>query len=395
MSETSPSLVEFYRRHGISPVGQDISNLETHFTRRGALYRHLGLLPEMFHGRSVVEIGPGSGFNSVFTASLGPRRYVLVEGNPRGVADIDRLFTQYGLRDRIEIVPALVEDYAPDEPFEFVLCEGMLALAGVPDPVALMRQVARLVAPGGVLVITTIDALSDFAETLRRLFAHLLLDPEAPLAEQSARLTPVFGPHLATLAGMSRPHNDWVVDNLLNPASIGPYLSIPEAVAGLGDDFEVYGTSPRFLTDWRWYKDIVPGATRYNVLAVEQYWQHAHNLLDHRRLFPARAAEDNQRLYAAAIDVRDLIRAFETTRDRAIVTMIQARLADMAGMLAAFSDDIAGAVLEARDLLAGGHPDADTVARATRFGPWFGRGQQYLSLHRSRAAGAPGIGGGL
>lgn len=377
-------------------MGQDISNLETHFTRRAALYRHLGLLPGMFRGRSIIEIGPGSGYNSLFTATLAPSRYVLLEGNPRGVADIERLFGQHGLRDRIEIVSALVEDYEAADRFDYVICEGMLALAGVPDPVALMQRVARLVAPGGVLVITTIDALSDFAETLRRLFAQLLLDPSLPLSEQSARLTPVFSPHLATLAGMSRPHDDWVVDNLLNPASIGPYLSMPEAIGGLGDAFEVFGTSPRFLTDWRWYKDIVPGATRYNALAVEQYWQHAHNLIDHRRLFPARPAEGNQRLYADAMAVRDQIRTYETTRDRAIVAPIQARLTDMAGMLGEFSADIAGAVLEARDLLADGHPDADAVARATRFGPWFGRGQQYLTLHRSgTAAEAAGHGGAV
>lgn len=386
MSDTSPSLVEFYRRHGISPVGQDISNLEAHFTRRAALYRHLGLLPGVFRGRTVIEVGPGSGFNSLFTASLAPARYVLLEGNPRGVADIERLFGQYGLRERVEIVSALVEDYDTPERFDVVICEGMLALAGVPDPVALMQRVARLVAPGGVLVITTIDALSDFAETLRRLFAQLLLDPALPLSEQTVRLTPVFSSHLSTLSGMSRPHDDWVLDNLLNPASIGPYLSMPEAIAGLGDAFDVYGTSPRFITDWRWYKDIVPGATRYNALAAEQYWQHAHNLIDYRRLFAPRAAEDNQRLYDAARAVRDLIRAVETTRNRALVATIREHLTDIAGMLGMFSEDIAAAVLEARDLLADGRPDADAVARSTRFGPWFGRGQQYLSFSRTHLA---------
>ena len=270
MSDPTPSLVEFYRQHGISPVGQDISNLDTHFTRRAALYRHLGLLPGMFRGRSIIEIGPGSGYNSLFTATLAPSRYVLLEGNPKGVADIERLFGQHGLRDRIEIVSALLQEYDSADRFDFVICEGMLALAGVADPGVLLRSVGRLAAPGGVLLITTIDAMSDFAETLRRLFAHLLLDPASPLSAQSAALTPVFSPHLATLTGMSRPHEDWVIDNLLNPASIGPYLSIPDAIAGLGDGFELFGTSPRFMTDWRWYKTIVPGQTRYNEIAVDQ-----------------------------------------------------------------------------------------------------------------------------
>jgi len=116
------SLLDFYRRHGISPVRQDIRNLDAHFARRAALYRHLGLLPAFLLGRTVLEIGPGSGFNSVYTASLRPSRYVLVEGNPRGVADIGKLFSDYPeLAERIEVVTALADHYRSDEPFDFVL----------------------------------------------------------------------------------------------------------------------------------------------------------------------------------------------------------------------------------------------------------------------------------
>src|SRR5438045_7944899 len=73
--DMTESLLDFYRRHGISPVRQDIRNLDVHFARRAALYRHLGLLPTFLLGRTILEIGPGSGFNSVYTASLGPSRY--------------------------------------------------------------------------------------------------------------------------------------------------------------------------------------------------------------------------------------------------------------------------------------------------------------------------------
>lgn len=380
MSETTPSLVEFYQRHGISPVRQDISNIDVHFTRRAALYRHLGLLPQFFRGRSIVEIGPGSGFNSLFTATLEPSRYVLLEGNPQGVADIERLFAEYQLRDRIEIVTALVEDYQTDDRFDFVICEGMLALAGVADPVALMRAVARFTAPHGVLVITTIDAISDFAETLRRLFAQLLLDPSHALAAQSARLTPIFSPHLATISGMSRPHDDWVIDNLLNPASIGPYLAIPDAIDGLADRFTVFNTSPRFMTDWRWYKAIVPGQTGYNETALQQYWLNAHNLLDYRRLFAPRDPDANRRLYAACIEIRNLIREFESTRDRRVVPQIGGLLDAIGRDVQTFSADIGAAVVEASAILANEASMPEALAASRQFGPWFGRGQQYLSF---------------
>ena len=68
------SLLEFYRRHQISPVRQDIRDLGAHFGRRTALYRHLGILPAFLRGRTVLEVGPGSGFNSLHTASLAAGR---------------------------------------------------------------------------------------------------------------------------------------------------------------------------------------------------------------------------------------------------------------------------------------------------------------------------------
>jgi SAM-dependent methyltransferase len=385
MIEPAASLVDFYRRHGISPVRQDISNLDAHFTRRAALYRQLGLLPAFVRGRRVIEIGPGSGFNSLYTATLEPSRYVLLEGNPRGVADIEALFGGFpALRARIEIASALVQDYATDERFDFVFCEGMLALAGMPDQSALLRSVARFTAPGGVLVITCIDAISDFAETLRRLIGQLLVDPAEPLAAQAARLTPVFGPHLSTLAGMTRRHDDWVIDNLLNPASIGPFLSIPDAIAALGDDFEFFGASPHYCTDWRWYKSLTRPAAGYSERAATQYWEHAHNLLDYRRLFPPREAADNKALHAECDATRDRIRTFEATRDTALVASIRTTLAGIERSVRAFSDAVADAVHEASALVERVPPEAAAVAASRGFGSWFGRGQQYLSFSRRR-----------
>jgi SAM-dependent methyltransferase len=381
---TEGSIVDFYRRYGISPVRQDISDLPRHFARREALYRHLGLLPAFVRGRSVIEVGPGSGFNSLYTASLEPSRYVLVEGNPRGVRDMTALFEQFGsLCQGIEIVPALVEEYEPDQRFDFVLCEGLLGVAGVPDPIALLASVARLVAPGGVLVITCIDALSYFAETLRRLLANLLIDPGESLALRTAVCVRAFGPHLATLPGMTRSAEDWVVDNLINPASIGPFVSIPDAITALSATFDVFGASPRFLTDWRWYKDIgIDG--RFNKLALDEYWANAHHLLDYRRAGPPGDPVQNALLYDACLGVRGEVRALERAPDRGGIERIQRGLRQTGDLVHQAVPGV-GKALQDVERLIDGDVDADRIASAEHFAPWFGRGQQYVSFSRSRA----------
>jgi SAM-dependent methyltransferase len=377
------SLLAFYRRHRISPVRQDIHDLRAHFGRRAALYRHLGILPGFLRGRTALEVGPGSGFNSLYTASLEPSRYVLLEANPRGVDDIRQLFANYpSLAERIEVIAASADDYESAERFAFVFCEGMLALAGVPDPRMLLRTVARNTEPGGVLVITCIDAVSDFSEVLRRFIAQWLIDPARELGEQVAQLLPVFSPHLSTLEGMNRRHDDWIVDNLLNPASIGPLLSIPDAIAAVADEFDVFGSSPRFLTDWRWYKAIGGEGDRFNELALEAYWANVHNLLDYRVWSVPRDPIDNHHLYDACATVRGAVQEYERERDRGIIAVVLGGLDTIVAGVRSLSRVTSDAVAEVRAALAEPVLDTAAVAAGRGFGPWFGRGQQYLSFSR-------------
>ena len=54
---------------------------------------------------------------------------------------------------------------------------------------------------------------------------------------------------------MSRPLNDWILDNVLHPF-VGKLMSMHDAITALDDSFDVLGASPHFITDWRWYKDM-------------------------------------------------------------------------------------------------------------------------------------------
>ena len=335
------SLLDFYTKHGISPVKQDITDLPAHFARRAALYRSLGLPPMAIRDKWVLEIGAGSGDNALYTDTLEPEQYVILEPNPSGASDIR------GRGIGAQVIEETVEEFVCGYSFEVVLCEGLLGLCGT-DPHALLEAVASHVAPGGVLVITCIDAISDHAEVLRRAMAQRLIDRSASLADQVATLRPVFAPHLATLKGMTRSVDDWIIDNLLNPASIGPTFSIPEACAALDGRFDVLGCSPRFLMDWRWYKASEPG----NAWAIASYWQQAHNLYDYRCVKPhwsddrVLIRDANKELMQECQRFRDQLQAYEA-----------------------------------------GDCEYPTLApwMVTPLQPesWFGRGQQYLSFVRT------------
>ena len=70
--QNRPAFVGFYESNNISPVSQDISDLNKHFQRRNSLFRSLGILPSLVKGIKVLEFGPGSGHNALYTASLFP-----------------------------------------------------------------------------------------------------------------------------------------------------------------------------------------------------------------------------------------------------------------------------------------------------------------------------------
>jgi len=369
------TMLDFYRQHQISPVKQDIGDLQAHFQRRAGLYRSLGVKIRRNH---VLEVGPGSGQNALYTSSLKPSRYVLVEPNETAREELE-----ITLRGRkVEISGETLEEldlglYQGEEntshSFDVVLCEGLLGLCGA-EPRQLLDRLGRLVSRDeGVLVITCIDPISDCAEVIRRALAKRCVDRSASLGEQVEALKPAFASHLATLKGMTRSVEDWIIDNLLNPASIGPTFSIEEACRALHGQFEVQGSSPRFLTDWRWYKDTVPGT----LWAQQAYWAQAHNLLDYRVDTPARPDWDNRHLMRVCVRIREAIREYEQQPAGASTEPVMQALMDLTGLPRVTMS----AVRQAIQLL-NTPPSAEAISEAKDLASWFGRGQQYLSMVR-------------
>ena len=57
-------------------------------------------------------------------------------------------------------------------------------------------------------------------------------------------------------------------------------------IACLNSKYYIYGSSPRFLTDWRWYKDLLGDNRGFNELALANYYQNNLNLLDYHFELP-------------------------------------------------------------------------------------------------------------
>ena len=369
--------IGFYAKHKISPVRQDISDIGKHYSRRDYLYRYLGISPLAVRSRSVIEFGPGSGHNALFTTSLGPSRYVLVDANPTGLEQSKDLLCQYYPEATCHaFVESRIQDFDTDERFSLVLCEGVIPQQD--HPAAFARHVGKFVEPGGILVVTTADYVSYFAEVLRRILGASLVDHEAPIEKQLDVLRPIFASHLKTLPGMSRPVDDWILDNILNPWNENLF-SIEDAITALSEEFDVYGASPRFLTDWRWYKDIFDGRQRLNERAIEAYRGNLLMFLDCRVEAPIVDRRRSETVWNICRDVYGVMVDFQEHRNMARLEEVAECCHRSAAILDRGMPQTAAALREAEAYFR--RPAGrDPAACFDSFRSFFGRAQQYLSF---------------
>ncbi len=375
------AFVDFYTREGISPVAQDIEDLEKHFNRRHALYRHVGIVRGLLSGRSILEFGPGSGHNSIVTAAMHPARYVLVDANPVGLErtrDLLQRFAGSSSTD-ISIVESYIEDFQTSERFDLVLCEGVLPTQEAPTE--LLSHIARFVRPGGIILITCIDAASYLAEQLRRFAAALATSKQASTEEKLAVLLPLLGSHLDTIEAMGRSHEDWILDNVIQPFEGRALMGLEDAIDTLHPDFSVLGTSPSFLVDRRWYKRITGPASDFNAVAKEVYSSELHNFIDARTAYSVRKPERNRALLAACNTAYEAIVTHSEARDPKAAARVMQALEGLQGEMTELDrrtvrsfDDF----LRVAARLQAGDRDVDWGD----FTSWFGQGQQYLTMVR-------------
>lgn len=382
----------FYEAHGIAPVDYRPSDLTAHLDRRDSLYRSLGLPPIAFKGCRVLEIAPGTGQNSLFVAACEPASLDLVEPNPASLAAIGKTFATFQHPHTRPSIHALrFEEFSPRTAYDIVLCENWLG--ALPAEVGLLSKLAGLVAPGGVLVITFVPLSGFFPNIMRKLLALRLLQPDLDFASKTALLVDAFGPHLSTMAHMTRSHRDWVQDCLINPHYLNVGLQLETALAVLGRELEALATFPSFATDWRWFKGLTGPNRRFNENLRDASQRNVHNFIDSRRTWPERSAHANAGLEAAFSSLHQAALAWQAAFERQSrqrlageTATIGRWLETIASELTQLDPDLGASVQELIGVWNGTIVTAQGIREMRRFSSLFGRETGYLALTRPRAA---------
>jgi len=367
---TERPFIDFYHSHGLTPTAQDISDRERHFERREMLYCHLGIPPSLLRDKRIVEFGPGTGHNALFTAACQPASYTLVDATASSLESSRALLSDALPSERLRVVESDILDYQSDERFDLVLCEAVIPTQL--DPAAFLQHVAQFTAPGGLLVMTCMDSVTLFPEILRRYLAWQIMAKTPDFEEQVARLVDFFQPDLQALPGMSRRHEDWVIDQMIHPWT-GPLFSVPEAIDAITPTHHLYGASPRFFEDWRWYKQVRRGDL--SELAKQVYLTNPHNLMDNRNLLPPHDAEASKQIVGLTEKIYAHVHASERKQgDYAAEAIAQ----DVQAVINLLPTEAAETRMSLEDFVA--HAKSGFVSNLAHFRKMWGRGQFYLSF---------------
>lgn len=369
--------IEFYGKHGISPVHQDVRNFKVHLMRREKLYRLLGIPLVTFNDRTILEIGPGGGYNALAFFAWGAK-VDFIEPNPTAREELPRLLCKYNVqKDRWRMFPCKVEDFNSDRQYDIVIAEGFIP--GLYNRRKVINAISSLVKKGGVVVVTCLDDISFFFEFVKRIIAHRLLQEEKinEFSQKVKLLSRAFSSHFKSLKYRSRPLEDWVIDNFLNPFVYGDFFSIADCIREFDKDFILLGSSPSMFTDCSWYKNI-----EYNrhKLLLEQFSTKRHVLMLWDMDESVITADVNEAIVNEIRDLRQYVRKVETHIDKENVTYIIAKLKCVKYLAGDIDSRISTAIEEAINLLRDKRLTALKIARTGVLSRAFGRGQQYVSL---------------
>ncbi|MCI9646686.1 MAG: class I SAM-dependent methyltransferase [Lachnospiraceae bacterium] len=372
--------LEYYGKHHISPVNQDITDIKAHFERRRKLYRQCGIPTIAFRNAEILEVGPGGGYNTLAFFHWGSRHIDLVEANPRGIEDMKSLFGYQEIpEDKYGIISCKIEDYSTEKKYDIIIAEGFLS--NVPNQQEIIDKLKDLAAPDGIIVVTCIDNVSCFVENMKRLIGKVMVRDILSYQDKLSFLSEIFGKQLAMLKGVSRPTEDWVQDNILNPViNDNLELSMLQAICFFGG-YDVLGSSPQMFVDYSWYKDIWYA---YKEDYKRQFREKHMGLLLTNMPEQIMAVEKAGRLERHFKCIRNLVSEYDKTLQSNYIEEILIHMNEMEEDLQGIDGKFLDVFAEIRDALWQVHNIGEVnMEEYPHFFSAFGRSQQYIAFMKT------------
>jgi len=370
MTTPERPFLDFYEKHSIIPTLLEVSEKREFFAQRNFLLANLGIPLEFFNGSRIFELGPGTGQKTEHLLSLSPASYVGVDNNEASLNSTLNIINQSGFTGPTSVHNFDFLDYEDSENYDLVLAE--LVIPTQREPNVFIKKLIDLVSPNGIMIYNCIDPISMLSETLRRAIVNKLEFINDSLDISSKNIVTFFAKDLDLLPGMNRKRSAWAIDQIIKPA-IGPMLSIPESLDVIADKAIFHGSSPKFVEDYRWYKDPSSTAESINDCVKDNYWKKCHNFIDFRHVYETQQPIKNKSLFHLSQSIYSVVVENEWSKnsDNLVVE-------DCEKIISLISENLLSTAESLKSFLKFWR--SGIVADLDEFRPWWGRGTQYVSV---------------
>ena len=359
MTKSERPFLDFYEKHSVIPTKLEIDDQSKFFRQRDFLFETLGIPTHFLSGSNILELGPGTGQKAAHLLSLNPASYTAIDNNSASIIATKDIITRSGFKGTSKVIESDFLDYNGTEKYDLVIAE--LVVITQLDPLLFLDKLVGLLRPGGVLVYTCSDSNSLLSEILRRAIVNKLEMVSENLSDSADAIAGFFSQDLYLLDGMNRSHTDWAVDQIVKP-TVGPQMTIADSLKSLQNKAVFHGSSPRFVEDYRWYKDPNSSIESLNSIAIENFWAKCHNFIDYRFNYKSLSSQINHDIYAATNRLYSTVAeaTWSHESEQIVTTNCQETNLSLESFLKYWR--------------------TENVVDLEPFRPWWGRGTQYMSV---------------
>jgi len=380
-----PRFIDFYGKNKYIPTHQEGIDYDKFCKRRALLYKDLSLPLHLLSGKTVIEFGPGGGYNARPILDTSPNRYDFVDAMDAHIAVLDKnIANGRALGVKIEIFESLFSTFEIERKYDLVIAEA--CIPGQDNPLEVLENISNCVGENGFLVITNTSKTSMLSEILRSVIGKWMSKQVSDEIEFIERCVVVFQGHLDILKTETRTTRDWVLDNIVHEWHVGKSdFSLPEAFQLLQElEFTYHGGSPSFYRDFLWYKNESKGSTREESEVVKQYKDIELIFLDYRVSIEEFLEHSNsysrEEILIQISDVFDSAKMFLKSGDESQLLILLSKTRDLALHLSTNFKRTSRSLLEFSSFPEKlENPSNESFKE---FQGWWGHGQQYNSFQK-------------
>ena len=308
--------LDYYEKYKIIPV-PTLSDLKITALKqqRFGFYYKVGITPNDFMNKEVLELCPGTGINSYYLLKFTKVKHItLVDNNSSSIKEIKKILKDFNNKT---IINEDIKKVKIKKKYDYVIMEN--ALIGFENENTIFNKIYNFVKPGGCLVLTTTDEIALLSEKMRFLYSQIIINKNN-LYKKSFNikvelLAKVFKSHLNTLQAKTKTPKKWVQDNMLNYQMIqkNKYFSLPDLIKIIKKrKLIVKSQSPNFCIDYQWYKKFK--IQKHNQNIIKNYKSERINFLDFEQKFNSEDYVKKNKIINKIIFVNKLINKMSTEK---------------------------------------------------------------------------------